>query len=309
LAQTKNSVAWSVSPSKGSRKRIWTADDSSDSDEMEDYELEKLYTHLAIDSLRGLYYEFSWSSLRSRALAFTPSTDEEWGCGKAWEVELDVESPGPSKRGTRGQQRKADATGSESEGDGTDDEYENNSQDEGDREMEEDGVSDEPVNEDESDEYSGPKTPSKKRKRTTSSPSKARKRAYPTPHSRARLGRPSKRNTSPSKRSPLKIRPPPPIPLSHRRLELEALPRDPWLRAMHVLHVGSRPDELPCREEEYSKCLRSIEDLVGEGESGCVCKFCIGPCAMLLRMVLIQGYRYCWSSRNRENCNGICHRP
>ena len=33
------------------------------------------------------------------------------------------------------------------------------------------------------------------------------------------------------------------------------LPRDPWLRA---LHVDSRPDSLPCCEEEFNKVLKSI---------------------------------------------------
>ena len=50
------------------------------------------------------------------------------------------------------------------------------------------------------------------------------------------------------------------------------LPKDPWLRAMHALHVGSRPDTLPCREEEFSKVLRCIGELLEEGSGGCVCK-------------------------------------
>jgi hypothetical protein len=127
-------------------------------------------------------------------------------------------------------------------------------------------------------DYDEPKTPSKKRKRMTSTKGTPRKRAHPTPNSRARLHRSSNPHKSPStkspsKKSPLKVRPPPPVPFPLKRLALEALPKDPWLRAMHALHVGSRPDELPCREEEYAKCLRSVEELVGEGEGGCVCRF------------------------------------
>lgn len=49
------------------------------------------------------------------------------------------------------------------------------------------------------------------------------------------------------------------------------LPHDPWLRAMHVLHVGSRPDALPCREEEFERVLYSVSDLLEEGSGGCVC--------------------------------------
>jgi origin recognition complex subunit 1 len=49
------------------------------------------------------------------------------------------------------------------------------------------------------------------------------------------------------------------------------LPKDPWLRAMHVLHVAARPDELPCRDEEYARILRSVRELIEEGSGGCVC--------------------------------------
>jgi origin recognition complex subunit 1 len=41
---------------------------------------------------------------------------------------------------------------------------------------------------------------------------------------------------------------------------------------MHVLHVAARPDELPCRDEEYSRILRSVRELVEEGSGGCVCE-------------------------------------
>ena len=40
--------------------------------------------------------------------------------------------------------------------------------------------------------------------------------------------------------------------------DLSHLPKDPWLRAMHVLHVGSCPDALPCREEVFAKVLRCV---------------------------------------------------
>lgn len=47
--------------------------------------------------------------------------------------------------------------------------------------------------------------------------------------------------------------------------------KDPWLRAMHVLHVAARPEALPCREEEYGRILRSVEELLEEGSGGCIC--------------------------------------
>ena len=117
-----------------------------------------------------------------------------------------------------------------------------------------------------------PRTPRKRRRRRniTSTPRKRSRRtlAIPTPHSKAALRARAKN----SKR--LAIRPPPPEraydfmnPIVHN------LPDDPWLRAMQVLHVGSRPDVLPCRGEEYSKVLRAVEGLLDEGSGGCVCKF------------------------------------
>jgi origin recognition complex subunit 1 len=42
---------------------------------------------------------------------------------------------------------------------------------------------------------------------------------------------------------------------------------------MHVLHVGSRPDALPCREEEFERVLRCVGELLEEGSGGCVCVF------------------------------------
>ena len=49
--------------------------------------------------------------------------------------------------------------------------------------------------------------------------------------------------------------------------------KDPWLRAMHALHVGARPEALPCRAEEYARVMRSVEELLEEGSGGCICAF------------------------------------
>ena len=49
-----------------------------------------------------------------------------------------------------------------------------------------------------------------------------------------------------------------------------ALPENPWLRVMQVLHVGARPDVLPCREKEYGQIMRAVEGLLEEGSGGCV---------------------------------------
>jgi len=49
--------------------------------------------------------------------------------------------------------------------------------------------------------------------------------------------------------------------------------KNPWLRAMHALHVGARPEALPCRTEEYGRVMRAVEELLEEGSGGCICEF------------------------------------
>jgi len=68
------------------------------------------------------------------------------------------------------------------------------------------------------------------------------------------------------------VKPPPPEIDEEHYKQLQKLPKDPWLRGMHVLHVAARPNELPCREEEYARVLRSVLELVEEGSGGCVCE-------------------------------------
>jgi origin recognition complex subunit 1 len=264
FSEVKSAQAWSVSPSK--RSKYITAD----SDDEDEDGGEKFFCHLAVDSQRGLFYDFTWEEHRQNALAEPPSSDEHWGSGTAWKVDADDSSPSPAKKAPARSVKVL--VESDSELDGTEDEYE-----ETDDAEEEEDVEDELMQEVVEDEYDDPQTPSKKRKRTaspTKTPRKPRRTvAHPTPHSKAALRQRRLRQPTSPRKSPLKIRPPPPAPLAHRTLQLEKLPKDPWLRAMHMLHVGSRPDDLPCRDEEYAKVLRSVEELVGEGSGGCVCEF------------------------------------
>lgn len=113
-----------------------------------------------------------------------------------------------------------------------------------------------------------PRTPSrKKRGSTVSTPRKGRATlAAPTPHSKAALRARAKKRT-------LAVRPLPLDGVEDVALQLEKLPQDPWLRAMHVLHVASRPEshKLPSREEEYAKVLQAVEELLEEGSGGCIC--------------------------------------
>ncbi|KAH8823026.1 P-loop containing nucleoside triphosphate hydrolase protein [Flagelloscypha sp. PMI_526] len=59
--------------------------------------------------------------------------------------------------------------------------------------------------------------------------------------------------------------------------DLSHLQQDPWIRAMHVLHVGSNPllsqaggGPLPCRDAEYDQALGLVADLLEEGSGGCI---------------------------------------
>lgn len=131
----------------------------------------------------------------------------------------------------------------------------------------------EPSSDDDDDDHEQPCTPSRKRKATTGASQMTPRRprrtrqtiAAPTPHSKAALRARAKR----AKRKT--IASPPDLVFDIRPLELEELPTDPWLRAMRVLHVGSRPDVLPCREDEFSRILRSVDALLEEGSGGCIC--------------------------------------
>jgi origin recognition complex subunit 1 len=119
-----------------------------------------------------------------------------------------------------------------------------------------------------------PSTPSRKRKRskttTPRKPKRAKTVVQPTPHSKASLARRKKATSSPRKRKTFAIRFP------GQSLTFQAsmahLPKNPWLRSMHALHVGSRPDSLPCREAEYERVLRCVGELLEEGSGGCICE-------------------------------------
>jgi len=114
---------------------------------------------------------------------------------------------------------------------------------------------------------------SRKRKRPVV-PTTPRKRsrtvAHATPHSkRAQAKR--KIQGSPRKKRKLKLQ----TPATYTAEELKNLPDDPWLRAMHLLHVGNRPGAagaLKGREPEYERILREVSELIEAGQGGCVCE-------------------------------------
>ncbi|KII85243.1 hypothetical protein PLICRDRAFT_45427 [Plicaturopsis crispa FD-325 SS-3] len=259
----------SGTPSKRKSKPARTQGD--DEEEEETYQC-----RLAINSQRGLHYDFNWDAHKIEALA----EKEDWE-GRAWDVSVQKPSPAPTPA-----KKKRRTLSDESDVSDSEDDFQDEEQDEDDEDDElalpvRDDISDDEVEEPDA----VPKTPTKKRKRAAvartpskstrtptkpRSPTKARNTAVaqtprrkrtrtlaaPTPHSKAALRSRAKRS----------IRAPP----QFTQLQVENLPTDPWLRAMHTLHVGARPGVLPCREEEYAKVLRSVEELLEEGSGGCV---------------------------------------
>lgn len=256
-AIVKSAAAWSVSPSK--RQRISDDGDSANPDAGE-----KFYCGIAVDSQRGLFYELDWRRHRDHALSLCPETGgvAEWGTGSSWRVSVEI--PKKTRSATL---RKIDE---ERDGDDDDDEYKADNQNVSDH-SDSETLTHDHVSEDDESAPTLPRTPSKKRKRTFSTPTKPRtnttprstprKRtrsiAQPTPHSKAALRRRARKVT---------VRAPPPELVGN----VEQLPRDPYLRAMHILHVAARPEALPCREEEYQRIMRSVEELLEEGSGGCI---------------------------------------
>ncbi|KAG0706716.1 P-loop containing nucleoside triphosphate hydrolase protein [Suillus ampliporus] len=223
------------------------------------------YCRLAIESRSNIYYDFNWAAHKQQSLS---SSNEDLANGTCWHVAVEAT---PSRRRTKKRTKLQDIAEESGDDSVRDRDYEN------------DELPSEPddhlipsVVDDASDSEAAvsvptddiPKTPSRKRKRTSSTPKstpskkRAPKLAAPTPHSKAAL---RKR----SRKAPAVRVPPPNLTQEHYR-QLQNLPPDPWLRAMHVLHVAARPDVLPCREEEYSRVLRTVEELLEEGSGGCV---------------------------------------
>ena len=235
---------------------------------------DQFYVDSAIDALRGLYYELDWDAHKNSALENDEDED-----GSSWIV---VASLGPKKTKKSvkiAKPRNARPESSEDEADSSD-EYDQQPSDgddaevsEGEAEEEDDAAEGEVEDEEDATTEKVPRTPSKKRKRTSQSKTprkpKRQKRtiAAPTPHSKAALRARAK------SKSLLPIRAATDLTLEFMKLDMGVLPDDPWLRAMQVLHVGARPEVLPCRENEFMHILRSVEGLLEEGSGGCVCAY------------------------------------
>ena len=238
----------------------------------------------AVDPRRGLYYELDWRSHREQSLERAKADGMEWGSGAPWIVAVQ-----PITKRRRKVADEDPDTGADSDG-----EYRVRS----------DGESSDVASTtlpDDSD--STPRTPSKKRRRAASTPTTPRRNkrtvapsqaAAPTPHSKRAI------RARAARRRPVMQAPPPEMAGAFALGEVEtSTEKDPWLRAMHALHVGARPEALPCRAEEYARVMRSVEELLEEGSGGCICAFvfCSAKAHQSLSSLLAQISQAC---RERE---------
>lgn len=288
------------SPLKKRSKFTASSDDGSDGSEEDEQDYCKkvpddpdkiFYCSLAVDSRRGIFYNFNWERHQKDALALSsvPSNqagssskvdDSQLGKGHCWDVEVKKISL-PNKKG-----QKVEDDGSEPDVSDADEYQDKDSTNESDIEVDGGEITESEhgsQDEDEPDALSAFQTPSKKRKRGRESIATPRNQkvnktlVQPTPHSKAALVKRRKRNAASASPRKHKSRALFPIRYPEQSLGFQAslshLPKDPWLRSMHALHVGSRPDTLPCREEEYAKVLRCVGELLEEGSGGCICEF------------------------------------
>lgn len=265
------------------------ADDSNE-DEISNDPDRNFYCRLAVDPRRGVFFDLNWERHRAESLqrskppssgASSSSKKDDsstWGEGAGWDV---VEQRSSHLKEKKKKTIAADEI-SESEPDDPNESYADSEEDDDDDDMEADDgdASDGDGDDSPDDDPDEPRTPSRKRGR--GQPKTPRKRTrtvvQPTPHSKAALARRKQKKrtetepASPRKRKAATFA----IRFPEQSLTFQAsmahLPRDPWLRAMHALHVGSRPDVLPCREDEYARVLRCVGELLEEGSGGCVCE-------------------------------------
>ncbi|KAG7089145.1 hypothetical protein E1B28_010851 [Marasmius oreades] len=259
------------------------SDDDSCSKRLED-KTRSFQCRLAVDSRKGLYYTFEWNDLRNSALSSYESRSGD-GRGriaacKLWDLDPrryteddekvteKVERPRKKVKKVHEEEQQSDASSGEefkapASEDGSEDQEEEEAVEEEEEEEEE-----EPEEDDGQQKI--PRTPRKRKRVATSiftTPKRPRGRLQiqPTPHSKAAIRRRQK-SSSPSKKKAVHLV----RAYSAPDKVLKSLPQDPWLRAMHVLHVGSRPEILPCREDEYDSVLQTIRDMVEEGSGGCL---------------------------------------
>jgi origin recognition complex subunit 1 len=263
----KSANAWMGSPSKKQARKGRQETNSIEVDNA-------YYCGYAIDSRRGIYYSFDWAQHLLHALSASVPSDSTLNADRddahVWNVTVEMFEPPKKRRMSRIAEEEESADGYNSDGDDDGDgEFMANlaAEDEvndGDIGAEESDDAADPSNDDEDPVPQVPHTPSRKRKRAapSSTPRKRTKAGIqPTPRSKRTLDVRARKT-----RGAAALPPPPEIVAAN-----VWLPRDPWLRAMHILHVAARPEALPCRDEEYGRVMRAVEELLEEGSGGCIC--------------------------------------
>lgn len=239
----------------------------------------RLYCVNAVNEAGSFFYKFDWETHQAAALKGTYGDLSVWR-PEALEISIEdtpqkpkrsVEQPRPTKRRRLVEN---DDDEDESGDEGADDNFEDTGSDveDDDHIVQEDEVGevDEIASEDEEDDRENPRTPKKRKRRTDESQFRTPRKGLAgrsgtkitaTPHSKAGFRTRQKlfaRRLAPK--------------LEASTEDLSHLSKDPFLRAMHVLHVGSRPDTLSGRDDQYADILGKVFQLIEEGAGGCVCE-------------------------------------
>lgn len=215
------------------------------------------------DPVTGMYYPMKWEEFHK-----DKTTTHQSDRVALWNVHVDA---------SISRKRRNQEESSESEEDGSDEELvletisEESDSERGHSASEDESMAEEPpVSDDDAEKGKKAKGSTKKRKRgvvvSTVTPSKKRRKTtQPTPHSKAAM----------RARKKFKIRPPSALTQDDNSTLLN-MEDDPYLRAMYTLHVGERPDTLPCRDEEYVNIFENVLGLLQETSGGCICEYKFG---------------------------------
>ena len=289
------------------KNHVFRHDDEVSESGGSDTHSDLFFCGLALDGARGLFYEFHWENHRKIAMQDGSPSEKSW--------HVDVQ--GLSRWKGIAQGAEAGKAFAENSDNGTDDSfYEDNEQQTSD--IHESVAGGEETSDRESflegDDLVS--STSKKRRgaqKGRSSPDlttyKRRKMAVPTPHSKAALrARQRTKDRGKGNMSGKRHNFTTHLPRAATDYaKLQNLPPDPFLRAMHVLHVGARPEVLPCREDEYVEVMGGILDLVEEGSGGCVCNS-ISSVHKGNMLIFPISRRHIRCARIRQDCNSPCCR-
>ncbi|CCA66668.1 related to origin recognition protein Orc1p [Serendipita indica DSM 11827] len=215
--------------------------------------LSRYITEASYDPVTGMYFPLKWAEFH-RDKTTTVQSDRI----SQWDIHLDYKALAQQKK-RLGRLGSPSSSEEESEDNAVEplDEPEE-SDDSGGVPEADDDMEREAMSEDSQNERG------KKRKLGAASqlmaitPRRKRRAVLPTPHSKAAL----------KSRRKFKIRPP--TVTAQDNTTLYTMEDDPFLRAMYTLHVGERPDTLPCRDDEYVNIFENVLGLLQEASGGCI---------------------------------------